>query len=288
MAEYGVNISIGFPPGIERAVAMAVEDAAALFPNQVRAIQEIAEAGHRRWLSYASGAETLPDGQRIRSWTGRYLRSIQLEPSGDYAYTIFSDDPKAHIIEEGASSWDLHDILYTSHKARRSKQGNLYLIIPFRHGIPDTVVVGEYTGREMPDDVYRRMKEKARSAIVGQFTEPSVHDPSVAVPRNIYNWGGRLTLAELGELGYDPADRRTQQMAGMVRMETSTGGRSSSLYLTFRTLSENNPEGTWIIPERAGRYPARAVAEWLQRETPRIMELALELDVEHIKRLAGV
>jgi hypothetical protein len=288
MARYRVRLTIGFPAGVERAVAMAAEDAAVIFPNQVRAIQEIAEAGHRRWLNYASGKEALPDGSRIRSWSGRYLRSIQLEQTGEHDYSIYSNDPKARVIEEGASAWDLHDILYTSHKVRRSKKGSLYLIIPFRHGTPDTVVVGEYSGNEMPENVYERMREKAKSFITGQFSEPSVHDPETSVTRNVYDWGGRLTLAELKELGYDPQDRKTQRMAGMVRMDTSTERRGSSLYLTFRTLSENNPAGTWLIPERPGRYPAKAVAEWLQRETPRIMALALELDAEHITRLASV
>lgn len=288
MPSYSVRVAIGFPAGIERAVAMAMDDAAAIFPNQVRAIQELAEAGHKRWLAYASGAEALPGGGRIRSWSGRYLRSIQLEQTGEHDYSIYSDDPKARVIEEGASAWDLHDILYTSHKVRRSKRGNLYLIIPFRHGTPDTVVVGEYSGNEMPQNVYERMREKAKSYIVGQRTEPSVHDPKVSVARNVYDWGGRLTLAELEAMGYDPHDRKTQRLAGMVRMDTSTEHRSSSLYLTFRTLSENNPAGTWLIPERPGRYPAKAVAEWLQRETPRIMAVALELDAEHIMRLASV
>ena len=76
---YKVEIGIGFPSGVERAVALAVSDASKLFPNQVRAIQELAAAGQRKWVGFASGNEALPDGNRIRPWTGTYLRSIKLE-----------------------------------------------------------------------------------------------------------------------------------------------------------------------------------------------------------------
>lgn len=288
MAEYSVTVGIGFPSEFERAVALAIEDAAALFPNQVSAIAALAEAGHARWLEYASGERALPSGATIRPWSGAYLRSIQMEQTADLRYTLWSDDPKARTIEEGAPAWDFHEVLATSRKVRRSRRGTLYLIIPFRHGTPDTVVVGEYSQRMMPQDVYDRMREKAASYITGHYSELSVHDPSEPVRRNTYDWGGRLTLAELSRMGFARGDPKTQRMAGMVRFGTDLPGRSGSLYLTFRTLSESNGEGTWVIREREGRYPAKAVAEWLNQKYPEIMDAALELDAEHVKRLAGI
>ena len=162
MPNYGVEVGIGWPSGVERALAVALEDAAAIFPNQVRAIAELAEAGQRKWMSYASGKEDLPSGGKVRSHSGRYLRSIQLEEDGDHSFTIFSDDPKAMDIEEGRDAWSMIDKLHTSHKVRRSKKGTLYLIVPFRHGTPDTVVVGEYAGSDMPADVDRPDEGKGR------------------------------------------------------------------------------------------------------------------------------
>ena len=132
------------------------------------------------------------------------------------------------------------------------------------------------------------MREKAASRIVGQFAEPSVHDPATLVRRNVYDWGGRLTLGELAGMGYDTSDKKTQRLAGMVRMDTGTQSRSSSLYLTFRTVSETSPEGSWMMPERKGKFVAKAVAEWLNAKFPEIMDVALELDAAHVRRLAGI
>lgn len=282
--KYGLNVQIGFPGGIERAAALAIDDARKLFPNVQRAIDELAEAAYDRWRAYASG-EPLPSGDTIRPWTGQYLDSIQAEqvPGG---WSILSDDPKAKVIEEGAPAWDLHEVLATSEKVRRSEKGSLYLIIPFRHGTPDTVVVGRYSGREMPSDVYETMRRKAQTHIVGQRQEPAVHYPDRTVNRNVYDWGDKISLAELEALGYDPNEAATQRMAGMYRMSANSPTATSSTYVTFRTLSENNAEGSWMIPERKGKYPAKAVFDWIRQEHDEIMQFALELDADHIRRLA--
>lgn len=285
---YNVEVSIGFPSGVERALALAVADASVLFPNQMAAVGALAQAGYDKWISYASGKEVLPNGTTLKPWSGQYLRSIQLEQTDATSYSIFSDDPKAELIEEGRSAWDFHEVLKTSTKVRRSSKGNLYLIIPFRHGTPDTIVVGEYTGRAMPDDVYELMREKAKSFITGHFTEPQIHNPAEKVKRNTYDWGDRLTLRDLSDLGYDLEHNKTKRMVGMVRIDTSTEKKNSSLYLTFRTLSEGNKPGTWIMPERKGTFVAKAVHDWLTSKFDEIMNVAIELDVAHIKELAGV
>lgn len=283
--EYSLNVEIGFPEGIERAAALAVADARLLFPRARQAIDQMADMAYQKWRGYASG-EVLPSGDRIRPWTGEYLASIQAEPVEE-GWTIWSDDPKARVIEEGAPAWDLHQVLATSTKVRKSKKGTLYLIIPMRHGTPDAVVVGGYAGRTMPDDIYAAMREKAQTFIVGQREEPTVHYPGETVSRNIYAWGDKLTLSELEEVGYPADDPGTQRMAGMYRMAANTPNATRSTYITFRTLSENNKEGSWLIPERKGKYPAKAVYDWLAGEHEAIMEYALELDAEQLRRVTS-
>lgn len=291
MLDYTVTVSVGLPDQITRAAALAVADAEHLFPNQMRAVQELAEAGYRKWRAYATGQEALPDGSTLRARSGDYARSIKLEQEGEHEYRIWSDGtiaPHNVNIEEGSSAWNMRDVLQTSRKARRSKRGDLYLIIPFRWGTPDTIVVGEYTGREMETEIYQAMRAKAASRITGTRLEPAVNYPGEEVERFTYRWGDRLTMTELVELGFDPEDRQTQRMEGMVRMEGSTPRATSSTYLTFRTVSERSPAGSWEMPAREGKYPARAVFNWLQEKYPEIMEVALELDAQRIKQLAGI
>ena len=78
-ASFLAGVVIGFPSGVERALALAVADASVLFPNQIAAVGALAQAGYDKWLGYASGKETLPGGQKMNPWSGHYLSSIQLE-----------------------------------------------------------------------------------------------------------------------------------------------------------------------------------------------------------------
>ncbi|WP_027894451.1 hypothetical protein [Calidithermus chliarophilus] len=289
---YGIAVSVGNLPGlegVERLLALATGDAEGLYPNQIAALRRLAQGAQEKWKSYASGNEPLPDGTRLRPWSGAYLQSILLEEVNALDYRVFSDPaiaPHAPALEWGAKGWDMRELLRRSHRARRSAEGKLYLIIPYRHGTPQSVVVGAYSGREMPQDVYALARELAPSLVTGHYEEASVHDAKVRVRRNAYAWGDRLTLRELRALGVE--ERQAQRMAGMVRFDASTPAARSSLYLTFRTLSEKSPAGTWVIPDRPGKGVAEAVYRWAQNLAPQVLAKAKEFDIERIKRLAGI
>jgi hypothetical protein len=94
-----------------------------------------------------------------------------------------------------------------------------------------------------------------------------------------------LSVKELAGLGYDMNDRKSKRMVGMVRMGNNVGAKTSSTYLTFRTLSEKSKG--WIIPEKQGLGVAKAVADWLTEIYPSVLDYALELDAEQLKKLAG-
>lgn len=283
---YGISVSVGFPSDYERLVALSVADASEIFPNQVGAIAMLAEAAHAKWLAYASGNETTPSGKKINARTGNYMNSIKLEQTPE-GYSIYSDldmAPYARVIEDGASAFDMHALLQTSDKTRISKAGKKYLIIPFRHGSPDSLVVGAYTGRAMPDDVYGRMSSSAQSFVSGSYQEQSVNSDNMTT-RLTYDWGSKLTLGDLTQAGYDPTERQTQNMVGMARMASNTDKATSSVYVTFRVLSEDS-DG-WVIPEREGAEPAKAVYEWLQKNQQDIMSKALEADIKRLEGLVG-
>lgn len=264
-----LHVQFGLPEGLERVLALAVDDAAALFPNQQGAIEGLAHATYRKWQDYVSGREALPSGEKLRA-NGEYARSLHLESIQD-GYTVFNSSSQSDLIENGSPAWDFHKVLQTSKKVRRSKAGSLYLIIPFTHATPDTVIVGEASST-MPEDIYQEMRQKAQSFISGFSTDSGVR-------RNRYQWGGRLTERDLERLGYDPSDTKTQRMVGMVRFGKEVG------HVTFRVLSEKNKPGSWLMPARKGQHVAQAVSDWLQESYERVMEVALELDAAHLKAM---
>lgn len=288
-----VRVTLTLPGELELFLARAVSDAVELFPNSLRAIAGLAQATQERWIAYASGSLPLPDGRTIQRRSGEYAASIQIEvsyPGGDtmVRYVIYSDDPKARWIEEGFPAWDMHKILQTSHRARVSKRGHKYLIIPFRWGTPGTTVVGAYTGRELPQQVQQWWLEPTRqsSIITGTYTERSVQDQQTEVTRFTYRWGDQLTAADVRGLELDPDTKPGKHLVGMVRMRNPARAAIGSERITFRTMSEAAPEG-WRHPGLEGFAPARHAAEWIEQLYPALMEEALNADVERLRELAS-
>jgi len=281
--KYEVTLSIGLGP-FERAVALATSRPEDLFPYQLATVRELAQAAYRKWVSYALG-EPLPSGERIQPRTGNYARSIQLVAEEDHAYTLRSSAPYAPALEWGRPAFDMREVLKRSHQARKAKDGHLYMYIPFRHGTPGTVGFASV----LPEEVYARVRRFRKSRITGEYQEPSVHDPRVMARRFTYEWGDRLTRGDLEAMGLDLTDPEVRRLEGLYRFEAaSTEKEGRSVYLTFRTLSENSPPGTWVIPEHPGYRIAGAVYDWLVQVYPEAMRIALEADVERLKALAGV
>jgi hypothetical protein len=286
---YDVRARISLPDAFHHVLALTAADAKELFPSSLGAIGELAMEAHRRWRAYASGDLPLPDGRPMHRWTGKYVDSIKIEvdtnptDGGLIAYVISSDDPKAYWLEVGTDPWDMRKVLQTSHKVRQTADGTRYLVIPFRWGTPGTLVVGGYVGRAMSVPVHQFMLNRvSESFITGTYQQPSLIDPSVSVDRRRYDWGGSLTPRDLHELGIDPNTAPGRHMVGMYRMNDPEG--SHAQHVTFRTISERSPSGTWMHPGTEGKYPARATAEWAEREMNTLMQLAMEADINRLRK----
>lgn len=276
-----IDVSVGLPGELEQLLALNADNAATLFPNQIGAIKRLAVLAQKRWIDYASG-RPLPDGSSVKRWSGAYARSIQIEHDGDLRYSIFSDDPKALLIEEGGGGWDMKKLLWTSHKVRISKDGKRYLIYPFRHGTPQTTVLGEYAGSEMPVPVHQwwlsKDQPKESSQVTGHFNEKSAQDGQTNVQRNTYSWGSRLSAKDVSEIGLDP-EQEGRNLVGMVRFGNPDGGHSQ--HVTFRVMSEDS--SGWQVEDRAGKYPARSAYEFISSHYERVLEIALQADVDALK-----
>lgn len=269
--DYRVEVGIGLTGPVEKLVSASVADARALFPNQGHAISHLAHAAHRRWLEYASGKRALPSGQMVRAVSGAYLSSIKIEEEGELRYVIYSDDPKAEWIEEGFPSFDMKKMLHTSDKARVSKSGKKYMMIPFRHKTQDAGL-----GVVMPQEVqaFWAAPNRRSSVVTGHYLEKSVNGDHTVI-RNTYRWGDRITRADLENVGIDADSQVGSRMVGMVRMQNNEdrGGQ----HVTWRVMSEGGRG--WIMPKRDGSFPAKVTFEWIQAHYERVMRLALEEDV---------
>ena len=243
-----------------------------VFPLLNQAVKAIAQKTAQNWQE-----EVL----RAKLWSGErdaYAQSITWRMTGDFTAMIESDYRHAEAIETGRPADDLKRMLNTSVKVRTTESGKRFLVIPFRHNTP-----GHYAhARSMPDSVYELAKSLALSRIVsqgkrrsGEVTalspafgmKPSQHQKPhpfslgnrqpVTVNRNRYEWGGRINMGALKNLGVDVTTQR--HMQGMVRFDTSQPGKKSSVYMTFRIMMQG--ETGWIIPAQTGKYLVKKVVD---------------------------
>lgn len=269
-----LELSLDLPSTFERVLAENTADAAALFPNQLRAIQALAMLTQQRWIEYASGARPLPGGRTLNRQTGNYAASIKISREGVLRYVVYSDSPIARYLEDGWPAWDMKKLLRTSHKARVSKDGTRYMVFPFRHKTPGSL------GVTMPNGVREWWRAgREASVVTGHYTEASVQDGQTRVTRNTYLWGDRLSAADVAGLGLDP-EREGRRLVGMVRFanDEDRGGR----YMTFRTMSEKSKG--WTREAQEGYAPARAAFEFLEQHYEGVMRIALEEDVRRLSR----
>jgi hypothetical protein len=183
------------------------------------------------------------------------VASIKVTDTGPFSSVVSSDNDAVAGLENGVPAVDMKLWPPTSPRAKVTAKGTKYLTIPFRHNTPGS----NATATAMPRSVYDAARGLGASQITGRKLRVNAHgDP---VPAYRYLWSSSLSAGHAPKL---KPEHRTDPYAGMVRMETSTKGKKSSAYLTFRTLSANSPPGSWIIPAKPAQHIARNLAERAQ------------------------
>lgn len=252
---------------------------ASVLPNLAHAVQMIADRAEAQWKAYAAGAP-LPNGKSIGNNTGEYVRSITQRQVGPFAITVYSDLPYAKVIEEGSPQRDMKKILSSSPKVRVSATGRRYLIIPFRHGSPNSISVG----RPMPQAVADWWKSRSASSVTGTYKRISGTGAYDIMTRNLltvpgfrYKWGDRLKSSDLGKMGI--GGKESKRLDGMVNFRQSgkSGGAAHSGYITFRVMAEGAPG--WIAPAREGMWPARTTAEMFRPVAEEAFREAVAIDI---------
>lgn len=214
----------------------------------------------------------LPNGSAVQHPSGNLAKHAELSSDGFLDWSLKNDESYAEAIERGTKERDMKEALAKSDKARRSKDGTLYLIIPFRHGTHGSIGL-----HPMPMRVQQMAQGLKKSRVTGHFVEPSVHGNGVSVQRNTYKWGGRLTSSGLADAGL--SFKMQSRYAGMVRF----GNKGHTSYMTFRVMSEKS--SGWVIPARPGLWPAKVAAETALQDGKGALSDAL---LEDLLRLSGI
>ena len=288
MPDYKISIDLPSSQEIEAIVNQAV------LPKVAQAIRAIAVQAQINWQDAVSKA---------RLWSGEktpYIESIKINYLTPFSAEIVSDYKYAADIETGRPPRDLKQMLNTSDKVRRTKDGRRFLVIPLRHNTPGNDALGP----AMPTSVYNIAKNMSKSKVVsqgfrrsGEVTILSAKSGMRAakeqpaflstmkgrrpgsgmsmhhlVNKNHYSWGDSMTPQMLSK--QSKADQK--RYGGMKRMATSTGGSS---FLTFRVMMEGS--SGWIIPAQPGKYIAKKVADDLGPLADKVIQEAFKRTLDN-------
>ena len=223
-----------------------------------------AEILYREYL----GGKPTPEGRSVKNPTGAVARGVNREEVGLMKWRIFNDSPVADALEDGTKERDMKDCLATAKRARRAKDGSLYLIIPFRHGSP-----GARGMKAMPQKVYDRVVKFKFSMNVGA---PSARQSATGwtVPRFFYLWQSKLSSDDLKGMGL--SDSEVKRYQGMYRMKDAASGKSAG-YMTFRVMSQKS-QG-WVRPAVPGLHPLQSAVDQAFAEAMPNLEKAFEADL---------
>jgi hypothetical protein len=241
-------------------------------------LDDVASSARARWIRLAQ--------QRLTSSKRAYIDGIQPIEGRGLERNIALVGWLPNAVENGLDSYDLRATLLKEDQSgvRKSKAGKKYRAVPFRHGTP-----GSQGQAGMPMGM-RYGPQGAQSlahAAEGLMDKGS----AAALGKAVYGQAKRLQRQE--SLGDTVRGRRrtyfydrrrdvnvavpklaphhsTDIFAGMRR----TGAGRHTQYMTFRTISEANPEG-WIHPGMMARNLHKEVEAHVQKLVVRAVHAAV-------------
>jgi len=188
----------------------------------------------------------------------------QVVSQGSVIQRIYSATQIARDLEYGKGPWDMKPMLLNGPKARVSKKGTRYNIIPFRHGTSANYSPNS-NAPPMPKGIYQQARELKASVRKG----------------NAMKWGGRLPAT--GMPGKNPTtgyQHKHDIHEGMVRIEKTYEKATQSKYMTFRIVSEKSDTQSWWHPGYQAHHIAKGVSDYCRPAVEGMIKAAAERDLQ--------
>jgi len=256
------------------------------------------------WRQVVQG--TYPGGPELHFETIKqrrdYLDSITLgknldmPEAGRWERTVIATSKISEDIEKGRGPWDMKPMLLGGPKARLGKNGNMYNIIPFRHG---TVERENSQFRPMPKDIL----EKARALT------PTLAGTRIVMNHATGKMGNRAAIVQYGQRltgTEEQYPRRTKTFyyeqngvlkkgsythkagiyEGMIKVQASYGKKTQSQYLTFRCVSDASNPMSWWHPGKKAQPHIQFVLDSCRPTIERKLTEAAQLDMINLNNIS--
>lgn len=251
-----------------------------------RSVRMGAEYVRSVWMSAVSG--TVLPGMRGPVDDPTYLRSLGMPSAvrrgGQYEYVVTADYERVVVVEQGFPAFDMKPMLLGGAKARRSKDGRRYNIIPFRFGTPQP---GGGSRAHFPGD--QTMPGSIYDIVSLGEDYPSGDTEGMRTKLdqllNTYGEPGGVNAQALIRGLSGPMDAPYTWKSGLYAGMRQVGSPTQRRYYTFRTVSDpdvvwrrvQRPDGrivssrvvrkgsdpnSWIHPGRAANPVMQAVVDY--------------------------
>lgn len=195
-----------------------------------KAVEGLAVAAHAHVLELA--------GDKLKSLQNKYKDAIDFQQADDNLWVI-TLDKSAMWIEKGNDAWSMYDKIQKSPKAKTSKEGHKYLIIPFEKS-------------------KRPSEQTPRAKSVTDKVRAFLKKENVPYKKIEYNPDGSPKLGLLHK--FDIKSPRPSQKAkspelfGLsIYQRKDESGKIRRDVMTFRVVSEKNKgDGRWEYQPREG------------------------------------
>ena len=238
--------------------------------NIQNAVAMAARLVQATWQQTVMGATKIPGVPEIRAninlrqiYAESIVRGEQINIPSNIGGRIFSLKKIAQELEYGKGPWDMKPMLLGGTKARISKAGVRYNIIPFRHAVPGGTS-NTAVGRVMPQSIFNQAKAlRPGQKLTG--TERT-HRP-----------GQNPTS------GYQ---HKNGKYEGMSKISKTYEKATQSKYMTFRVVTSNSPAGSWIHPGYPAYHIAQGVSDFCKGQVEQMIAQAAMADLVDPKTLS--
>jgi hypothetical protein len=184
-------------------------------------------------------------------------RQLNLPNSGRFEGHVLATKQVAIDFEDGKAPWDMKPMLLGGPKARSSKGGGRYNIIPFRHRTPGGASVNQHFSGVMPASILKKaMRLKPGQRLRGtEKTYPARANKVTGSPH------------------------RSGIYEGMKKVEKKYGEKTQSKYMTFRVVSDSSPSGAWWHPGNPAYKVAAHVADYCRPGVEKMVRDAAIMDI---------
>lgn len=251
-------------------------------PATTLAFKQSANILESKWKSYAMGAPIEGEASHIKHPTGGYAAGVKVRSDGPFDYTVYNDSIVAGALENGTPQLDMKTTHPYGEKSRVANHGTAknphwvpYLIVPFRWGTPGAV--GHFRNI-IPEQIYAMLQLQMKT---GVFARTKVAPTSHTEPNF---WGDQVQRAE-----YTSEDETKNwgsvlrgvggNLEGMSVFSADTAKKRSSTYFTFRVVSAESPEGSWIKPPTPALHIAQHVADTTRNVVEEMIQNGLHVDL---------